>query len=467
MSLGEWLVRRGSYPLHEALRGRDTLRRARRLRALLAQDAPVVAATCADRLRDQLRYARAHLPFYSAWLACHGVDVEASDLSAELAKLPLLTKALVRANAAHMTNMDVPGGVHRGVTGGSTGDRLEFAIDRVQAAQTMAARLVMQGLFGARPGDRRAYLWGSPIELGGGRTRRWRDRLINEIMLNAFEMGPAALERHLARLRRFRPRVIYGYPSALALLARHAAERGGARLAGLRLVVATGETVTDDQRRQIRAAFGCSVAVEYGAREVGLIAHECPHGTLHVLAPHVHVELWSDDRPVGPGRVGEVVCTALNTRAQPLIHYRLGDLARWGDAACGCGLPLPGLRLDAGKTLGFIALAGGRLCNGAVTSHVLRDRPGIVSYRTHQRTLDEFDVLLVTDARYARDTDDEIRRRYRALFGARVQVRIQHVDHIPPLPSGKQRYVISDVASDFAAFDVIDEGAVLAGAAAR
>ena len=56
-----------------------------------------------------------------------------------------------------------------------------------------------------------------------------RDRLINQLVLNAFAMTPVRMDAYLDALEAFQPRCLYGYASSLALLAAHAQERGRRR----------------------------------------------------------------------------------------------------------------------------------------------------------------------------------------------------------------------------------------------
>lgn len=460
LGTGERLAGRITYPVHERLRGRPTLRVYRRLQEAAGGTPADVQRDAAERLRALLRFAAARLPYYAERFARFGVDPAGDDPHAELRKLPPLDKSEVRAHGQGMLWRDVPGGPRLCTTGGTTGDTLRYCIDRVRQAEDLGARLYMQALFGVPPGARRIYLWGSPIEARGPRLKAWRDRLINERLLSAFDLAPARLAAHLARIRRFRPRVLYGYPTALTLLARHAAPCCGPHdFPFLRLVVLTGEEISADQLARIRAVLGCPVAAEYGNREVGLIAHECPAGGLHILAPHIHVEVLSGGAPAPPGQPGEIVCTTLNTRAQPLIRYRLRDVGALLPGPCPCGLPLPLLRLVGGRVSGLLALPDGRLCHGAISSYMVRDEPGIVQFRTHQRRLDWIEVLLVADGRFRKESLARIAARYRRVFGPAVHVDVRVVDRIPPDPSGKRRHVVSDVAPNCSTIELADPAA--------
>jgi len=450
------LVRLVNYPLHEYFRGRPTLRELPALRESARAARERTSYHTAQRLRRLLVFAHQRLPYYRDLFARCGVDPMGADPSAELRKLPVLTKKDVRAAGLRLVWPDVPGGLIAATSGGTTGDTLYFYLDRRRQAQDLAARLFMQSLFGVQPGERRLHLWGSPIEGRAGRLRRWRDRLLNEMLLNAFDLTPARLDQYLARVLRFQPRVLYGYPTALALLAQHAARRLGPRdFSWLRLVVTTGEELTPDQRSQLRATFGAPVASEYGNREVGVIAHDCPAGRMHIVSPHVFVEVVSGGRPAAPGVCGEILCTTLNARAQPLLRYRVGDVGRFATEECTCGLPWPVLKLEGGKIAGFLALPDGRLCHGAVSSYAVSGLPGIVRFRTHQRRLDWIVVSLVVDAHFQPESCEVIRQRYRKLFGPRVQVDCRIVSDIPADPSGKRRHVVSDVAPNYFEFAVV------------
>lgn len=455
-SMPTWLARHGTIPAHERLRGRATMHELRALRQLATLSGAEVRRDVENRIAALMQFAERRLPYYARLFDRCRVDAWSSDPLAELEKTPVLRKHAIREHAAHMTFANVAGGLIAHSSGGTTGDTLRFHVDRVRQAQSAAAQLFMRERFGVRPGDGIAYLWGSPIETRGSRVRRWRDALLNELVLNAFEMSPACMDAHLDTMRKFKPTVLYGYPSAIALLARHAAtRRAPAGFPWLRLIVMTGEEVSPDQAADAREAFACQVVSEYGSRETGVIAHDCPAGRMHVLCPHIHVEVTVNGVSVPDGTCGDITCTTLNTRAQPFIRYLVGDVGEIVPEGCDCGLPFPTLRLTGGKITGFIRLADGSLCHGAVTSHILRDQNGVVEFKTHQREVALFDVQLVVNRQFNTGSCDIIRDRYRRLFGPQIDVRCRIVDRIAPDPSGKRRYVVSDVVPNAVSSPII------------
>jgi phenylacetate-CoA ligase len=445
--LDEVLAGRLFFPLHERLRGRATVPAMRGLETLLGRTSEEVQLECGRRLRQLLHACRERLPYYRNLFRERGVDPDGAEALAELAKLPILDKRTVRANAAGMIDTGVRSGPQPCVSGGTSGDTLHFFVSRERQAQTMGARLFMQSLFGVQPGDRRAWLWGSPIELKRSRIRRLRDRLINERVFDAFVMSDAAMDEYASRIATWQPRLLIGYSSAVARLAERLSRRRDPRdFRALRVVVVTGDEITAEQRRTIEQAFGCRVAAEYGSREVGLIAHECPTGSLHVLSPVVHVEVMRNGRPVPAGVAGQIVCTNLAERAQPLVRYAVGDLAASGGGPCACGLPLPTLAIHAGRVTGFIALPDGRLCHGHAAAYLVRSDERVREFRVVQHALDRIEVLIATESSESGDIEAGVRERFANQLGAELRVHCRFVPDIPPDPSGKRRHLISHVA---------------------
>ena len=158
--------------------------------------------------------------------------------------------------------------------------------------------------------------------------RNLRDWLTNEMLLSAFDLAEQSVGLFVERLRCFRPKCIFGYPSSIALFAQMA-ERAGHDLArlGVAAVFCTAEVLYDHQKSTISRAFGGVPVVNgYGSREGGFIAHECPAGHMHITSENVIVEFIREGRPVAPGEDGEIVVTHLDNHAMPFIRYRTGDV---------------------------------------------------------------------------------------------------------------------------------------------
>jgi len=446
---GAWtrLVAGTFFPLHERLKGHSTVRRLRELEASQWWSRERIEAERVPRLRAFLANAQRRVPYYRQLFAVAGFEPTSVTAVSDLARLPMLSKALIRTHAEELKATDAPP-LKRYNTGGSSGEPLVFFIGKDRSSHDVAAKWRATRWWGVDIGDPEIVIWGSPIELGAqDRLRGLRDGVLRTRLLSAFEMSDAKLDEFVAVIRSFRPRMIFGYPSALARIARHAQERGK-RLDDLGIAVAfvTSERLYDHQRAEIARGFGCGVANGYGGRDAGFIAHECPRHGMHVSAEDIIVEIVGADGSVlTPGSVGEIVVTHLATGDFPFIRYRTGDMGVLDDVPCACGRGLPLLKEIQGRSTDFVVAHDGTVMHGLALIYVLRELPGIDSFKIVQESRERVQVQVVPAAPLTDAIRDAIDRGLRARLGAAVHVEIEEVDEIPPERSGKFRYVVSHV----------------------
>lgn len=435
------------FPLHERLKGHDSVSRRRALeRSQQLAPAELVALQLA-RLKAFLLDIGGNVPYYQRLFAELRFDPAAITSVADLGRLPLLGKAEIRANGEQMKAVN-HGPLTRYNTGGSSGEPLIFYTGLARKSHDVAAKWRATRWWGVDIGDPELVVWGSPIELGAqDRVRRLRDTLMRSELLPAFEMSPANLDRFVARIRATRAAMVFGYPSSLTLIARHARARG-VRLddLGTRVVFVTSERLYEEQRQEIAAVFGCPVANGYGARDAGFIAHECPSGRLHISAEDIVVEtVRPDGQAASPGQSGEIVVTHLATRDFPFVRYRTGDVGILDTANCACGRGLPVLSAIEGRTTDFVVARNGTVMHGLALIYTLRDLPGVERFKIEQLSLDCTWVRVVAGAPFGTADEERIRRDFKARLGAEVEVRIERVAEIPAEASGKFRYVSSRV----------------------
>jgi phenylacetate-CoA ligase len=437
------------FPLHERVKRHDSVAIRRRMEETQWWSADRLAALQMARLKALLLDAAAHVPYYRDLFHRLAFDAAAIDSVEQLQRLPFLTKALVRANTDALKREGAQG-LARFNTGGSSGEPLVFFIGRERVSHDVAAKWRATRWWGVDIGDREVVVWGSPIELGAqDRLRRWRDRLLRTRLLPAFEMSQEMLDRFVAEIRAARPKMLFGYPSALAHIARHA-EHGGVAMNDLGIAVAfvTSERLYDEQRADIARVFGCAVANGYGGRDAGFIAHQCPAGGMHITAEDVIVELVGrDGLPVRAGTTGEIVVTHLATRDFPFIRYRTGDIAVLDAAPCACGRGLPLLREIQGRTTDFVVAADGTVMHGLALVYVVRDVAGVRAFKIVQESRQRTCVLLSVEAGFDAGCGNRIVEGFKRRLGASVEIDLQYVSEIAPEKSGKFRYVVSHVAA--------------------
>lgn len=402
-----------------------------------------------SRLRSLLKHAHDKVPYYRMLFDEIGFRPDAIRSIDDLSRLPLLDKATIRANTEALKS-DNARDLARFNTGGSSGEPLVFYIGKERVSHDVAAKWRATRWWDVDIGDPEVVVWGSPIELGAqDRVRALRDRVFRTRLLPAFEMSERKVAGFLDEIRARKPKMLFGYPSALSHFARQA-DATGIRMddLGIRVAFVTSERLYDDQRRQISKTFGCEVANGYGGRDAGFIAHQCLHGGMHITAEDIIVEIIdADGKPVPAGQPGEIVVTHLATSDFPFIRYRTGDVGTLDSKHCSCGRGLPLLKEIHGRSTDFVVAQDGTVMHGLALIYILRDLPQVRAFKIVQESLDLTTVSVLPDGRLGDDLVGKIKKDFKARLGRDVTIAVNEVAEIPAEKSGKYRYVVSKVAA--------------------
>ena len=265
-------------------------------------------------VRGMLEHARREVPHYRD----PAYDVRVESL-ADLARLPVLTKAEVRA-APERFHAPGPGWFQVDRTSGSTGRALEVRHDAYAYGYHGATLLRRFLAAGCRPWWTIAHIKPYP------RPSRWFQRFG---VFRRTVVSAGLPERELAEgVLALRPRVLMGYPVMLRAVLRELSDAELAVLRRrLRLVLSESELLTDEIRALLTRGYGVPVRDEYSAFEVLTIASECRHGSLHVDEDRVYLEVVdpADHRRQPDGEPGVPVVTHFRERAMPLVRYLVDD----------------------------------------------------------------------------------------------------------------------------------------------
>ena len=445
------LISKVLFPLHERLVHRPTFSYLEELEETQWLSREALERLQMQKVASLLRLARQHCPWHAARIEAAELPLD-GDLSSfglvNLRRLPPMDAADARENRDKLVWKGAPGGIYRYNTGGSTGRPLIFYFGRRRQASDAAGRMRARRWWGVDVGDREVYLWGAPVELQKtDRIKTLRDRMFNQLVLNAFEMSPKVMDSYIEAIRAFKPKCIYGYASSIGLLAAHARGRGAdLRIRSLRVVCTTGEPLYPDQRNLIGEVFGVPVANEFGSRDIGFTAHESPRQQMLLMSESVVLEvLDKEGQPVKPGDAGEAVLTGLCSEAQPFIRYRTGDIVRIGKESCKDGRGLHVIEEVIGRSSDFVVRSDGAIMHALAVIYILRDCDGITEFKFIQHGLDDVEVRVVPNRFWTSLTQEQVVRGIRLRLGDNVRVDVRLVDSIAPEASGKRRQVVSHV----------------------
>jgi phenylacetate-CoA ligase len=232
-----------------------------------------------------------------------------------------------------------------------------------------------------------------------------------------------------------------GYAVSFYLLARFILEKNIPR-PHLKAIITTSEKLAPEMRPVMEQAYGCKIYEEYSTVENAIFASECQRGGLH-LSPDVAVVeiLRSDGSACLPGEAGEVVVTTLAHTYQPLIRFRLGDMAMWDDEPCSCGRQMPVIKEVIGRIEDIVMGPDGRLM---VRFHgIFVNQPHIREGQIIQEKLDHIRVKVVPTEAFGESDIQDVIHRVQQRLGKDVTVSVETVDSIPRTRAGKFQAVIS------------------------
>ena len=395
-----------------------------------------------QRLAAVLQVARDHVPFYrESWTTNQIRGARNGDLS----ELPLLDKDSIRQNPKSFVRDDQSSRAELVFhTSGSTGTPIAIHWKAPEYRAALALRearsIRWAGTSYKRP---RATFSGRsvvPDPDSRGPFHRF-NRAEGQVYFSAFHLRAETAKQYVDALYQHRTEWLTGYAVSFYLLARFMLDQG-LEPPELRALVTTSEKVTPEMRDTMERAFRCRLFEEYSTVENASFACECERGSLHVSPDAGIVEvLRSDGSACDPGEVGEVVVTGLLRTHQPLIRFRLGDLAAWSADPCECGRQMPVLEEVVGRLEDVIVGPDGRQM---VRFHgVFIGVEGVRRGQIVQESRQEIRVLVECDPEYDRGLDGLVESRVKERLGPSVSVSVEQVDEIPLGPGGKFRAVVS------------------------
>jgi len=444
------------YPkIYRALRlvwpgGLETRRHLRQLERTQSLPPEEFQAFQLAQLQAIVRHAYEHVPFYRNLYRREGIHPDDIRTLSDFRRLPIITKSDVRANVERMLADNVPRDrLVANQTGGSTGEPLHFFVTDNFWWNNAANEFRVRRWHSVQEGERMAWLWGDQRDAPDWSwKRKLRARLMNHRFLNAFSLTEAKMEAFARLLQKWQPKLMMGYSTTLFLFARFLQARGITNIRP-RIIEATAEKLWLPQRRLIESVFQCPVIDHYSSREMGTMAYQCEAGSLHALDDLCYLEIIADGQPAAPGQLGRVVVTSFHHRAMPFIRYTNDDMAIYNGQVCACGRSLSTWQEIVGRTNDYLVTADGQFIHSEFFAYLLRVLPEVFSYQVHQPDIAHLNVKVVCNQPVGEAWIANIRQQIQERFGPDMHVSLEVVDDIPLTPSGKHRYIISEVQPDF------------------
>lgn len=400
-----------------------------------------------EQLNSLFKVSR-NSPYYSSIFAEMELKPNISSFEI-LARFPFLSKGTLRTRGADLLTEKLPKGTMIFKSSGTTGTPTEiYFTRRFHSVSTAVAAVRSLGWGGVTHKERRVIFASRKIcRYDQSKPPFYRySPTENMAYASIYHLSQKFLPYYMDFLRSFQPAVIMGYPSALNIIAQYALEHNDMPTPA-KVVITTAETVTQLAREAIETAWQCKVFDRYGAIEGCVFVSQCEHGRYHVSPEIGIVEIVdSTGHPVPPNVMGEVVCTGLQNLFQPLIRYRIGDVARWSTVQnCPCGREMPIIEAIEGRFEDICITSDGRKM--LRFGRVFVGFDNIVEAQVIQEKLTLFVIKVVPTKSFGQHDIELIKNNMRLHVGD-IEIQVKLVDAIHRTEAGKFKAVICNLTEE-------------------
>ena len=300
-----------------------------------------------EHLKKTVKWVYEKIPFYKNKFDEQGTTPENIKTLEDLSKCPFTGKTDLRDNYPFgLCGVPLAQLVRIHASSGTTGKPITgpySANDLEQWTECMARNLYSAGI---RSNDICQNAYGMGLFTGGLGFHQGATRIGCAVI----PISSGMTERQVMIMQDFGSTVLFSTPTYALTIAERAEEMGvKIRDLPLRVGVFGAEPWTVEMRREIEQRMGIKAQEAYGLTEFGGpgTAFDCvEQNGLHINEDHFIVEIidpvTTEVLPLGTK--GEMVITAIQRDAMPLIRYRTRDITTLRREECGCGRTL--LKMD-------------------------------------------------------------------------------------------------------------------------
>ncbi|MFS0726576.1 hypothetical protein [Paenibacillus sp. 1P07SE] len=281
-------------------------------------------------LQHQLaRLTQLH-PGYGALLAEHGVQPLTT---AALTELPLLTAERMERAYYQQPPPAAAGLTLYRTSGTSSGVSRTIYYSPEDETHYLTAKMASYRTW-LEACPRRFQVRRAFADVGTGHAASTAQQIFSALGMQTESISFAEpIEVHIARLRAYRPELLYTMPSILEAIARAS---GDPASLGLRKIILVGEIAPAAWQTNMAARFGIGtfdILDTYGSIEVGAIASYSHRHNLYLFAEGIYAETVPAEQldpsfePLEAGE-GVLVLTSLQRSLFPVIRYVTYDVIR-------------------------------------------------------------------------------------------------------------------------------------------
>ena len=292
------------------------------------------------KLKEQVQHVWNNVPYYRKKMEKKGVTPEDIQTIEDLHKLPFLSKKDLR-DAYPYGLMGVPKDqvVRIHSTSGTTGKRVVafYSQGDIDLWEDCCARAIVAA--GGSKDDVCQVSYGFGLFTGGAGLNGGS----HKVGCMTVPISSGNTERQIMFIQDLQASIICCTPSYAAYLGESMKEMGlGPDDIPLKAGIFGAEAWSEEMRQSIQETLGIKAYDIYGLTELSGpgVAFECSaQSGMHINEDHFIAEIIDPDTEevLPEGATGELVFTAIDKKAFPMLRYRTRDICRLSREKCSCG----------------------------------------------------------------------------------------------------------------------------------
>ncbi len=381
-------------------------------------------------LLDILNHAAKTVPYYKKY--SHFSSIE---------DFPVISKAMIRDMKNFISQAYVSKKSFEISTSGSTGTPFTVLQDKNKRIRNTADTIYFGEKAGYKLGYKLYYirLWGGTL-----RKSKLMSFFQNVETVKSNGLGERAIDNLIVEIKKgVSNKAIIGYASSLRDICFYLNTKDTNPLGvKMKSVIANSEALGYSTRLSLKKYFGIDPISRYSNMENGILSQQIlGKGTNFLINwASFFIEILEIDRdiPVKHGEIGRVVVTDLFNYYMPMIRYDTGDLAII-DIDKNNFDSIPVFYKVEGRRMDTIYNTNGEPVTYAV--YDLEYFPEVKQFQLIQEAQKTYLIKLSIDKDF--EEEDKLRNVFHKSLGEDAIIKIEYVDEIPILSSGKRKLTIS------------------------
>ncbi len=440
-AFNEWIRLGVIYPLAEKVKHTNSMVWYKRIQEMNMWSREEIKAWQEAQLQRIVKQAYEHTVYWKRVFDERGLKPSDIRTAEDLKKLPILTKAEIRAHYDEIVPDNIASIRHRkGQTGGTTGEPMHYLDDEDIWGYVTANKIVAWRTTGYRFGDAFMALGSASLfKKNAPLARRILDEIRNERAYNSMNLDDSLCQEYIEILEKQKIHYVYGYASAIYLLAKYALDHK-IDMRHMRGAFTTSENLTDVYRETIEKAFGSRVMDCYGARDAAVTAYEITPGSYH-LGYSALLEVVDEFEP---GK-GTLLSTNLLNMAFPMFRYDYGDVAELDNNS----LEYNGQVLHQifGRVSDVMRLDNGHVLTSPGFTILMRNFD-VKAYDIQKLSGSSVRMQVVVADGWTKEDEKKLIKEMERFCGEGCAFALEYVEKFEEGKNGKKRYFMNDMSHD-------------------